>query len=356
MPSSPLKKLDKHPLAINILKFQRYNFKFFSCEEAVFFEYIVIKGKSFTKTGSFFHSSSTIEKETGIKKHSLQSIINRFKDLKIIEVEVKGMPRVKYFSVNFPQIITLLPEIFKLSENSILYADFKTQLFDFFQPLADSYQKKNNNKNLQTESLKEKKGEESEFENLIDKINEFLITVKHQYSLLEKAVEYEEITLYGFYKTYGSDSIINNLQNYFNEKGFSGTIKDFLKAEKLDSSKLFYIEKKKISDQQSIDSFIKNLQNTYNYRRNLASNKNVTYSKTSLIINNSIKYQIHELLKIKSEYDILHAFITYCDQVIKGELNPKKFLPYFLSKKFGEYQVIDNCLENFNLYYRINNK
>src|SRR3569832_2260105 len=34
---------DKHHLALNVIKFKRYNFDFFSCEEAVFFEYIIIK-------------------------------------------------------------------------------------------------------------------------------------------------------------------------------------------------------------------------------------------------------------------------------------------------------------------------
>jgi hypothetical protein len=40
----PYKKNDTHPLAINVLKLNRYNYDFFNCEEVVFFEYIIVKG------------------------------------------------------------------------------------------------------------------------------------------------------------------------------------------------------------------------------------------------------------------------------------------------------------------------
>ena len=71
------KEKDVHPLAINILKLQRYNSDFFNCEERTFFEYLIIKGMAF-KNKEFFHSSETIYIETGIKKHSLKTIIKRF--------------------------------------------------------------------------------------------------------------------------------------------------------------------------------------------------------------------------------------------------------------------------------------
>ena len=147
MPSKP----DTHPLAINILKLQRYNFDYFTCEEAVFFEYIVIKGKSFARMDAFFHSSSTITKETGIKKHSLKTIITHFIQLGIIDVEVKGMPKVKHFKVVYLRIIELFPQIYLLAENGKLSAVFSKLLYDFFQPLADSYLKKNTEKNNKKE-------------------------------------------------------------------------------------------------------------------------------------------------------------------------------------------------------------
>ena len=56
-------------------------------------------------------------------------------------------------------------------------------------------------------------------------------------------------------------------------------------------------------------------------------------------------------MRVKSESEITDAFIVYCDKVLKKELSPKKFLPYFFSKQFGEYGVINEMLECFNLDY-----
>ena len=351
-----LGKPDLHPLAINIIKLQRYNFEFLSCEEVVFFEYIVIKGKSFGKIDSFFHSTSTITKETGIKKHSLKTIISSFEKHGIIKVEVKGMPRVKYFKVIYPRIIELLPNIYQLSENGKLQADFSKLLFDFFQPLADSYLKKNNsNKNNQKENQKEILSSDSDWNRDIISINEFISSLSYKNHFSSTAFKYDESIIYKAVQYYGCEVIITNLSDYFNDKGNYGSISDFLKPDKIDNRKLIYIERKIIADNQFVDSFIKQLNDTYNERRKMASNKKRTYSETSLPINNAIRSQIKEALKAKSDTEISHAFLTYCDQVLKGVLVPKKFLPYFFSKQFNNYNVIDTCLDHFNLNYSISN-
>ena len=77
------------PLALNILKFKNYNFNYFSCEEAIFFEYLIVKGQSF-KFKEFFHSTETISSETGIKKHSLNSIIKKFIRREYLEALPRG--------------------------------------------------------------------------------------------------------------------------------------------------------------------------------------------------------------------------------------------------------------------------
>ncbi|GAL75985.1 hypothetical protein JCM19275_209 [Nonlabens ulvanivorans] len=151
------KQKDKHPLAINIIKLNRYNYDFFNCEEVVFFEYIVVKGMAFKKKKEFFHSSETIRQETGIKKHSLNSIISKFESLGIISTEIKGMPRVKYFTVHYPIIVDLFPKIYQLSDNGKLPTDLSIHLADFFIPLVDNYSEKNNIKNNNEELIKEKR-------------------------------------------------------------------------------------------------------------------------------------------------------------------------------------------------------
>lgn len=87
---------DKHGLAINILKFQYYNFEFFNCQEIVLYEtLIVLGGKSFTKREEFFHSTQTLADKTGIKRHSVDRIsqnIKSFEKDETIDKWIKTLP------------------------------------------------------------------------------------------------------------------------------------------------------------------------------------------------------------------------------------------------------------------------
>jgi len=71
----------------------------------------------------------------------------------------------------------------------------------------------------------------------------------------------------------------------------------------------------------------------------------------SELTSESVKKLVTEALRNKSEIEIEHAFIVYTDEVLKGHLKVQKFLPYFFSKQFGEYGVIDTYLEYFNFNY-----
>lgn len=148
---------DSHPLAINILKLQRYNFDYFNCQEVIFFEFIVVKAKSF-KNGNdigFYQSSQVIENETGIKKHSLNSIIKKLSELGFIKVTIGGMPRVKHFKVNFEEIRSKSHLIYHYPNNDILSVNFKKLLDDYFQLSPENSQEKNNNKNTNKYTKKE---------------------------------------------------------------------------------------------------------------------------------------------------------------------------------------------------------
>ena len=56
-----MKATDKefNPFAVNILRLQRYNYKLFTLEEIVFFEYMIIKAKAF-KYKPFYSSHRSI--------------------------------------------------------------------------------------------------------------------------------------------------------------------------------------------------------------------------------------------------------------------------------------------------------
>ena len=125
-------KPDKHPFAVNIRKLQRYNFEFFTTEEAVFFEYIVVKSKLFN--GEFYHSGQTIRQETGIKRSALNTIVSRFQALGIFKVEVKGMPSVRYFWVDYRKIIELLPQIYLLNSDLAKQTNLHQLLLDYLVP------------------------------------------------------------------------------------------------------------------------------------------------------------------------------------------------------------------------------
>lgn len=150
-------KVDTNPTAINILKLQRYNFGFFAIEEVVFYEYLLVKARAFGYK-EFYHSTATITKETGIRRSSLDAIIKKFVALGILNLCVKGFPKVKHFTVDFNTIYKLLPKIYQFAENSKLYAENLKLLVDFYKPLAEINQQKNIKKNNQNN--KEKEGEE----------------------------------------------------------------------------------------------------------------------------------------------------------------------------------------------------
>ena len=82
---------DANPMAINLLKVQRYNFNYFGLEEVCLFEYLVVKGKSFGFK-QFYHSTATIQKEIGLKRNKLNTILTKFQKLGIIMIEIKGFP------------------------------------------------------------------------------------------------------------------------------------------------------------------------------------------------------------------------------------------------------------------------
>lgn len=349
-----LKKKDKHPLAINILKLNRYNYDFFNCEEVVFFEYIVVKGMAFKKQKEFFHSSETIRQETGIKKHSLNSIIRRFKDLGIISTEIKGMPRVKFFTVHYPKIVDLIPKIYQLSNNGKLSSDFSKHLSDFFIPLVDNYLQKNNIKNNKKEiNKKEKYDSESEGEDVLSFFNDYLASLKYQKNISPTALKFNDVDLFRALKNYEIEFLCEYLEKYFEEE-HRPSLNKFFAFDSIAVNKLKYIEQKIVDENDYVEQMVDELQRIYNKRIEMY-NKDDDYSraksKTKLVVTKRIKQQLKTALKYRSELQITHSFTAYADDLLKGNLSISKILPYFLSSKDGEYEIIDNYLEHFNIQY-----
>lgn len=349
-------KADKNPTCINILKLQRYNFKFFALEEVVFYEYLIVKAKAFG-FGQFYHSTETISGETGIKRTKLDTIIGKFSQLGILQVEVKGFPKVKHFKVDFERIHSLLSQIYQSAENGKLSADMLKLLIDFYNPLVESYQKKNNTERINKENnKKEKKEGDTDWDAFGSLFNEFLLDLKIELNLREVQCKYDEQHLFNLYSNYEQEVILENLRRYFKQNSYGGKVSDFLKTEKLSTKKNSFIEKAIFEEKKFAENLLKTLEGVFNDRRETNSTSKKRYTKTALAINNASIERVRKVLKVKGEQEIRNAFIAYTDAIIQNDIQPAKILPYFFSEKFGEYGVLDSYLDHFNVNYAIHSK
>ena len=187
-------KKDKHGLAINIMKFQYFNFQFFNCQEIVLYETImVLGGISFAKKEEFYHSTQTLAGKTGIKVHSINKILRKFKDLGIIDYQIKGMPQVKHLRILWDNILEMLPEIYQFDKVEEYFGGSSQPFIDFYKQLAENNEKipenneeKNNTKNSKEEFKKE--------------IN-YKVDVEENFKIMLKNDRYIKMTMEKFHLT-----------------------------------------------------------------------------------------------------------------------------------------------------------
>lgn len=345
---------DKNPMAVNIQKLQRYNFNFFSLEEVIFFEYLVIKGKAF-QFKQFFHSSATIAKETGIKRNKLDTIISRFVELNLIEVKLVGMPRVKNFIVNYSTIPTLFDKIYQFAENGKLSVENRKLLDDFYKPFVETYKKKYNKEETIKELKKEKEENDSVMTTAFSGLNEFLFELKQELALNDQQLKFTDTEILPLLKKYELVVIKEMARRFFQKNTYSAKFSNFLKTDKQFPDKNIFIEKELKQDFDFAKKFVQKLEETFNDRRDMITKDKQSkkgLSTTKIVINDNIIKKAGEALKEKGELAINNAFIVYADEVLKGKISVQKLLPFFFSKDaFGEYNVIDNHLEYFNHHY-----
>jgi hypothetical protein len=230
-------KKDKHGLAINIMKFQYYNFEFFNCQEIVLYEtLIVLGGNSFAKREEFFHSTQTIVDKTGIKRHSVDRVMVKFKKMGIIDYQIKGMPKVKFIKILWENILEILPEIYQFDKVEEYFDGSTKPLIDFYQLLAENNEKfadnteeKNNIKNSKEEYKKEINASGNEnskiafreklisvIKNVIDKHN--VLSKKNpikfnSYDIIRNQKYNDDKAIY----IYNESDILNSFERYFDE-------------------------------------------------------------------------------------------------------------------------------------------
>lgn len=341
------KKKDKHPLAINILKYQTYNFEFFNCQEIVLYEtLIVLGGITFGSKDEFFHSTHTLAGKTGIKRHSIEKFLKKLKDLVLIDYQIKGMPQVKYFNIFWDNILEMLPEIYQFDKVKEYFGGSTQPLIDFYQELAENDKKvaENNKEENIIKNIKEYEKENKE-EIIVNALKEFRHYLYEFFNKKETVrSEFRETDFYEALETYDYEEIIDavpyDINGNFNDRRDMRTF-----FNKNDEGKIQSIEKR-ISEREKeneyiIDSFKGIMESRIRYFNE--NNAPKYKSKTELPVNKNSIIKIKKVFKEKNEEDVYNAFTAFCDQFLKGNINIKHdVLGYFLKEENGIYPIVND--------------
>ena len=336
-------KLDKHPLAVNVLKFQYYNFDFFSCQEIILFEtLVVVGGISFKKKDEFFHSTQTLTDKTGIKRHSIDKIIKRFDELNIINIKVKGMPRVKFFILNWDQIIELLPQIYQFDEVAKLFKGSSKPLLDFYELLAENHKEKNINKNIKEEYKLENIPTVNARDEEKTAIKEFKLFIENLFDHTDTPRKsFENNDLIQALKYYSLEDIQKYATHKKNSVGYFDMRKFFKFSE---TGRMIRLDEFYQDQDNRVKSFIERLKDEFQNRIESYNNESNNYKQeTPLPVKQSVLNKMHLALNVKDELEIKNAFIAYADDILYKRVKPKlDALSYFLKEEKGEYPVINS--------------
>lgn len=119
---------------LRLLNFIKYRSDFFTCDERVMFEAMLIKFNRFDFK-PFFWSFAKIFEEIGIKKDRATKIIKKFISIgiisqKLVKTTIDNRPmQVNYYNLNTETIISLIPSIYEERENVNLEVEIKKYLY-----------------------------------------------------------------------------------------------------------------------------------------------------------------------------------------------------------------------------------
>lgn len=123
---------------LRLLSFQKYKPDFFSCDERVLFETLLIKFHRF-KFKEFYYSYNTIYIELGIKRDKAKTIVNKFIKLGFLNCRVKTsqingrQSQITYYSVCANKIIDLVPFIYQTEHQE----QVKEELIMYLEPAIE---------------------------------------------------------------------------------------------------------------------------------------------------------------------------------------------------------------------------
>ena len=224
--------------------------------------------------------------------------------------------------------------------------------------MVETYQEKNINKNTISNIKKEKEDILSDSDEKLKIFADALSLLQLKFNLTPTQYSYRDVDVIKAFSTYDIEELMLYLEKYFHQNN-KGRLSGFFKFNHLNHHTLDFIEQTKVEEEKFIDNYLIGLQLTYDNRLqmyNEDSKQKRAKSKTTLVFNANIKAKIKEALEVSGEVGVKHSFMAYTDAVLKGEITPTKFLPYFLSKQYGEFSVIENYLDHFNSNYGYDKK
>lgn len=147
--------LDYDPIfGLRLLSFEKYNSKFFLCEERVLFETLIIKFHLF-KFNEFYYSYEVIRRELGIKKDRAKTIINKFISLGFLSCQVKTSSinnrasQISYYNINANKVIELIPQIYELGHQE----KAEEELIAYLEPAIEKQSKNNSHHSIDLTSI-----------------------------------------------------------------------------------------------------------------------------------------------------------------------------------------------------------
>lgn len=114
------------------------------------------------------------------------------------------------------------------------------------------------------------------------------------------------------------------------------------------------------AEAKAVDDLLKNFVETWNGRVDMYNNGEMTAKKperkkvhvSTFAPSSNDKRLLTKLLRDNNVEAIMKAFMVFADMVVKGEIEPKSTLPYFLTRTDdGEFSVFIECTNRYNIDY-----
>jgi hypothetical protein len=318
---------------------------------------MVLGGIHFTKKDKFYHSTASLLKKTGITEYTVNKTMIRFKQLGILDYQIKGMPQVKHIKILWSNILQMLPEIYQFDKVEEYFGGSTQTLIDFYKLLAENNEKiaenteeKNSIKNSIAEYEEELKKE------IVDNAlaEEEQIAVKNFKAFIEEIFQHKDTPR----KSFSESDLLQAIRHYDITE-----IKEFVEyrnnyLNNLDMRKFFkFSESGRMNDLEDyfrskddeVKRFIETLKEIFIERIEEYNDNNKDYKQlTPLPVKNSVLQKMHLALKVKEEIEIKNAFIAFADDILYQRVKPTyDALSYFLAEEDGEYNVLDN----YQLYF-----